>query len=133
MKDPSSAHGRRTRRLRVRMNVFASKCHLEICCGQRVAAEGFALRVLFESNRERPKILGTILEAIGNTPLVRLNRVVEGTGIKCQVLAKCEYFNSGGSVKDRIGRVSCISCMIGQTYTLHTEHPPWLFPLNYSA
>jgi len=42
-----------------------------------------------------------ILEAIGNTPLVRLNRVTQG--IKPTVLVKCEFMNPGGSVKDRIG------------------------------
>ncbi|HVN68929.1 MAG TPA: cystathionine beta-synthase [Candidatus Binatia bacterium] len=39
------------------------------------------------------------LEAIGNTPLVKLNKVVDGA--KCLVLAKVEYVNPGGSVKDR--------------------------------
>ncbi|MBI4173645.1 MAG: pyridoxal-phosphate dependent enzyme [Candidatus Aenigmarchaeota archaeon] len=38
---------------------------------------------------------------IGNTPLVRLGRVAKG--IKCDLFAKLEYFNPGGSVKDRIG------------------------------
>ena len=42
------------------------------------------------------------LEAIGNTPLIRLNRVTRDE-LKCQVLAKCEFFNAGGSLKDRIG------------------------------
>ncbi len=42
-----------------------------------------------------------ILGTIGNTPLVRLNRVVAGA--PCTVLAKVEYFNPAGSVKDRIG------------------------------
>ncbi len=42
-----------------------------------------------------------ILEAIGNTPLVRLNSVTRG--IRPTVLAKCEFMNPGGSVKDRIG------------------------------
>ncbi len=42
-----------------------------------------------------------ILEAIGHTPLVRLNRVMRGS--KAQVYAKCDYLNPGGSVKDRIG------------------------------
>lgn len=48
----------------------------------------------------RPKILSTILENIGNTPLVRINKL--GAELKCQLLAKCEFFNAGGSVKDRI-------------------------------
>jgi cystathionine beta-synthase len=48
-------------------------------------------------------IMGTILENIGRTPLVRLNRVGKDDGLQCELLAKCEFFNSGGSVKDRIG------------------------------
>ncbi len=42
-----------------------------------------------------------ILEAIGNTPLVRLNRMARG--LRATMLAKLEYLNPGGSVKDRIG------------------------------
>ena len=41
-----------------------------------------------------------MIDLVGNTPLVRLHRVTEG--IAAQVLAKVEYFNPGGSVKDRI-------------------------------
>ena len=47
-------------------------------------------------------IYDSILDAIGGTPLVRLNRIGSHTG--CEILAKCEFFNAGGSVKDRIGR-----------------------------
>jgi len=47
------------------------------------------------------KPYGNILETIGWTPLVRLNRVTQG--IRTPVYAKAEYFNPGGSVKDRIG------------------------------
>lgn len=42
-----------------------------------------------------------ILEAIGRTPLVKLNRVTDG--LECEVYAKCEFLNPGGSIKDRIG------------------------------
>lgn len=49
----------------------------------------------------RPKIANNITELIGNTPLVRLNRISNETGT--EVLAKLEYFNPLGSVKDRIG------------------------------
>ena len=49
-----------------------------------------------------PKILDSILDAVGCTPMVRLNKIGRDTG--CELLAKCEYLNPGGSVKDRIGR-----------------------------
>ena len=42
-----------------------------------------------------------ILDVIGNTPLVRLNRMARG--MRATILAKLEYLNPGGSVKDRIG------------------------------
>lgn len=42
-----------------------------------------------------------IMETIGATPLVRLNSVA--AGLPCTMLAKAEFFNPGGSVKDRIG------------------------------
>ncbi|XP_036024150.1 cystathionine beta-synthase isoform X2 [Onychomys torridus] len=48
---------------------------------------------------ESPKILPDILWKIGNTPMVRINKISKNAGLK---LAKCEFFNAGGSVKDRI-------------------------------
>jgi cysteine synthase A len=48
------------------------------------------------------RIYNSIIETIGRTPLVKLNRVVNGA--PATVLAKCEFFNPLGSVKDRIGR-----------------------------
>ncbi|OAP58449.1 cystathionine beta-synthase [Fonsecaea erecta] len=42
------------------------------------------------------------LELIGQTPLVRLNKIPQSLGIEATVYAKCEFFNAGGSVKDRI-------------------------------
>jgi len=49
------------------------------------------------------KIYNSILEVVGNTPLVRLNKIPQSMGLECEVLVKCEWFNAGGSVKDRIG------------------------------
>jgi cystathionine beta-synthase len=49
---------------------------------------------------QSPKIHNSIIETIGNTPLIRLNSV--SRGIKADLLAKVEFFNPGGSVKDRI-------------------------------
>jgi cysteine synthase A len=42
------------------------------------------------------------LDAIGNTPLIRLRRVSEETG--CEIYGKAEFMNPGGSVKDRAAR-----------------------------
>ena len=44
-----------------------------------------------------------IIETIGKTPLVKLNRIVEEIDPRPNIFAKLEYFNPGGSVKDRIG------------------------------
>src|SRR5438477_369057 len=47
------------------------------------------------------QVLGSILEAVGHTPLVRLQRIT--AGLRPTILAKVETINPGGSVKDRIG------------------------------
>jgi cysteine synthase A len=47
-------------------------------------------------------ILGSICEAIGGTPLVRLNRLPAEAGCEAEILAKLEFFNPLSSVKDRI-------------------------------
>jgi cystathionine beta-synthase len=46
-------------------------------------------------------VLESILQAIGKTPLVKLNRM--GAHLRCNMYAKCEFLNPGGSLKDRIG------------------------------
>jgi cystathionine beta-synthase len=48
------------------------------------------------------KIHDSILDTLGNTPMVRLRHIGRETG--CEFLAKCEFLNAGGSVKDRIGK-----------------------------
>ncbi|XP_039282540.1 cystathionine beta-synthase [Nilaparvata lugens] len=52
--------------------------------------------------KPRPKLMDNILSAVGNTPMVRLNNIPKAEGIVCEMYAKCEYLNPGGSVKDRI-------------------------------
>ncbi len=46
-------------------------------------------------------IFNSILDTIGKTPVVRLNKI--GIELDCDLFVKCEFFNPGGSVKDRIG------------------------------
>lgn len=46
-------------------------------------------------------IYDTILDTIGKTPVVKVNKVANH--LDCEVYAKCEFFNPGGSIKDRIG------------------------------
>jgi cystathionine beta-synthase len=48
------------------------------------------------------KVFNNIVETIGNTPLVRLNKIGKGI-LKAEILLKVEYFNPGNSIKDRIG------------------------------
>ncbi|CDK27705.1 unnamed protein product [Kuraishia capsulata CBS 1993] len=49
-----------------------------------------------------PPQSNSILEHIGQTPLVKLNKIPQSLGIKAPIYAKVELFNSGGSIKDRI-------------------------------
>jgi hypothetical protein len=60
-------------------------------------------------------ICDSALDCIGDTPCVRLNRIPQSEGVECEIVAKCkkkiepykilgEFFNAGGSVKDRIGK-----------------------------
>jgi cysteine synthase A len=51
--------------------------------------------------KQRPKIADNIMETIGNTPLVRVNRI--GRDLPAELLVKVEFFNPCSSVKDRIG------------------------------
>ncbi len=55
------------------------------------------------SNPPRGRIYNSIVDTIGATPLVRINRLTEEAGAKATILAKLEFFNPLASVKDRIG------------------------------
>ena len=50
------------------------------------------------------KINNSFLDLVGNTPLVRVNNLIKKDELKADVLAKLEYFNPAGSVKDRIAK-----------------------------
>ncbi|NMB06557.1 MAG: cysteine synthase family protein, partial [Bacteroidales bacterium] len=48
------------------------------------------------------KIAEKLTDLVGNTPLLRLNRLEASEGVKAEIIAKLESFNPQGSVKDRI-------------------------------
>lgn len=58
------------------------------------------------SNHRWQGVLPSAVEAVGNTPLIALDRFRNEHQLKCRILAKVEFFSVGGSVKDRIARVS---------------------------
>ena len=69
------------------------------------------------------KIAKNITELIGRTPLVRLNRITEG--LPGNVVAKLEYFNPCGSVKDRIGAAMLDDAeKTGKVLRLISRNPP---------
>ena len=51
----------------------------------------------------RGRVFDSIVDAIGDTPIVRLRRLPQMHGVNATILAKLEYFNPAASVKDRIG------------------------------
>jgi cystathionine beta-synthase len=53
--------------------------------------------------QKRPPIFPNVLYNIGYTPMIRLNKIPQSAGLKCELVAKCEFYSAGGSVKDRIG------------------------------
>lgn len=57
----------------------------------------------------RGRIYDSIVEAFGNTPIVRLRRLPGMHGVNATILAKLEYFNPAASVKDRIGAAMIIA------------------------
>ncbi len=63
-----------------------------------------------ETKPGRGRIYGSITDTIGNTPLVRLNRLPKEHGVDAEILLKLEFFNPISSVKDRIG-VNMIDAM----------------------
>ncbi|XP_023029512.2 cystathionine beta-synthase [Leptinotarsa decemlineata] len=52
--------------------------------------------------RTTPKLAPNALATIGHTPMIKLNKIPQSAGLKCDVYVKCEFFNPGGSVKDRM-------------------------------
>lgn len=60
------------------------------------------------ANVPLPPLTESVLDHIGNTPLLRLKRLLPSEGIKADVLAKLEYHSAGGSVKDRVAKAMVV-------------------------
>ena len=60
----------------------------------------FSFNYLYQQLTILTMWLNNILETIGNTPLIKLNKITNH--LPCTVLAKVEYFNPGNSIKDRM-------------------------------
>lgn len=55
--------------------------------------------------RKKPSpVCDSILDHIGESPMVRLNRIPRKESIECEMLAKCEFFSAGGSINDRTAK-----------------------------
>ena len=50
------------------------------------------------------KIYTSADQLIGNTPLLELTHIEKEFGLKAKLLAKLEYLNPAGSIKDRVGK-----------------------------
>src|SRR5258708_851347 len=57
----------------------------------------------------RGRVFDSMVEAVGDTPIVRLRRLPQAHGVKATILAKLEYFSPAASVKDRIGAAMIIA------------------------
>jgi cysteine synthase len=66
----------------------------------------------------RGKVYASITDTIGDTPIVSLSRIAKEKGVEARLLAKLEFFNPIGSVKDRIG-VSMIDALEAQGKISH--------------
>ena len=78
-----------------------------------------AVKVL--SPNKAPRIYNSILETIGHTPLVRLNRLKQHFELAGNILAKIEYFNPAGSIKDRPAMAMIEALMASEVFTAKTE------------
>jgi cystathionine beta-synthase len=88
--------------VRAFINVFVNGTEIRRLTGRRTPlADGDEVSIIPAMAGGGEAIADTVLDLIGRTPLVRLHRV--SRGVRAEVVAKLEFLNPGGSVKDRIG------------------------------
>ena len=84
--------------------VCMEKSGLDKECTWKPGADMKTCPHIMEKRDHGMKIKNSILDCVGNTPLIRINNITKDEGIECELLVKAEFLNPGGSVKDRIGR-----------------------------
>src|SRR6478736_3565002 len=96
------------RRYRRTPHILAVDALCNVSCGNReIIMEASASSAGHRPGRGR--VFDSIVDAIGDTPIVRLRRMPQVHGVNATILAKLEYFNPAGSVKDRIGAAMVIA------------------------
>jgi len=68
-----------------------------------------------------PRIYDDITQTIGHTPLVRLSRLADKYSVKAHILAKIEYFNPAGSIKDRPAMAMIEALIASESFNAKTE------------
>ncbi len=71
------------------------------------------------------KVYSSMEELIGGTPLLELKKIEKELGLKAKVLAKLEYFNPAGSVKDRIAREMILDAIAEKLKNLGEKTRRW--------
>lgn len=74
-----------------------------------------------ENAQRAPRIYDDITQTIGNTPLVRLSRLKAKYKVLAHILAKVEYFNPAGSIKDRPALAMIEALMLGEQFCQKTQ------------
>ena len=78
-------------------------------------------QVLKPQQEPLPHIYDDITQTIGNTPLVRLSRFSAKYDVQANILAKVEYFNPAGSIKDRPAMAMIDAIMNSEEFNSQTE------------
>ena len=102
----------KTKFLRRMSRGYSAKCEKPVFFGESVEPKKATqntkililefIRFIYEVKKMSEKIYDSLTQLIGKTPLVRLHGFEKLHGLKAHILAKVEYFNPIGSIKDRI-------------------------------
>ena len=87
--------------MRIRLRCIVKK-HIKTI--DKIGIMGYTLANILKGANSMANIYTSVDQLIGRTPLLELTRIEKEEGLKATLLAKLEYLNPAGSVKDRIGK-----------------------------